>query len=263
LSVDVVHHGRSIVDTAVALAEPHASAAPGDDGWRVLFRLAAVAAMISALLIPIQIAVFLASNPPVNGTAADWFALLADDRLVGLIDLDLLLVADNVLLIPILLALFAALRRTQVSVVLVAAAFGLTSVAMYIATNPAVEMASLADAYAGAATAAERASALGAAETLLATWQGTAFHTAYLLGSVAGIAIGAIMLRSGRFGRLTAYLMILGNAVGLGLYLPEVGVYFSVVSVPFLEAWYVLVARRLFALGRAAAGPGTWKGDLE
>lgn len=250
------------MDSAVALAEPHATVAPGEDRWRVLFRSGAGAAVISALLIPVQIAVFLASNPPLDGTAVDWFDLLADDRLVGLIDLDLLLVADNVLLIPILLALFVVLRRAQASVMLLAAAFGLTSVVMYIATNPAVEMASLADAYADAATAAERASALAAAETLLATWQGTAFHTAYLLGSIAGIAIGAVMLRSGRFGRPTAYLMILGNAIGLGLYLPAVGVYVSIFSVLFLEAWYVLVARRLFALGRAAAGTGTWKGGL-
>ncbi|HEY2948976.1 MAG TPA: hypothetical protein VGJ53_11355 [Micromonosporaceae bacterium] len=161
------------MDTAVVPAESHATGALGDDRWRVLFRSGAVAAMISALFIPIQIVVFLTSDPPLDGTAGDWFALLAHDRLVGLIDLDLLLVADNVVLIPILLALFVVLRRTQASVMLLATAFGLSSVAMYIATNPAVGMASLADAYARAPTAAERASALGAAETLLATWQGT------------------------------------------------------------------------------------------
>jgi hypothetical protein len=262
------------VDTAVTLAEPRPAAAPGaaDDRWRVLFRAGGVAALLSALFIPIQIVVFVASNPPFDGTAADWFALLSDDRLVGLVDLDLLLVADNVLLIPILLALYVLLRRAQASVMLLATAFGFTSVAMYIATNPAVEMASLADTYAGAATEAERASALAAAETLLATWQGTAFQTAYLVGSLAGIAIGAVMLRSGVFGRPTAYMAILGNAIGLGLYLPEIGVYVSVFSVLFLEVWYVLVARRLFVLGRdaaggtaagrPAAGTQTWKGDL-
>lgn len=242
------------MDTAVVPAESHATGALGDDRWRVLFRSGAVAAMISALFIPIQIVVFLTSDPPLDGTAGDWFALLAHDRLVGLIDLDLLLVADNVVLIPILLALFVVLRRTQASVMLLATAFGLSSVAMYIATNPAVGMASLADAYARAPTAAERASALGAAETLLATWQGTGFHAAYLLGSIAGVAIGAVMLRSGALGRPTAYLMILGNAVGLGLYVPAVGVYISVFSVLFLEVWYLLVAVRLLALGRAATG---------
>jgi len=42
-----------------------------------------------------------------------------------------------------------------------------------------------------------------------------------------------------------------GNAVGLGLYIPTVGVFIAVFSVLFLEAWYVLIAARLYRLGRA------------
>jgi len=43
---------------------------------------------------------------------------------------------------------------------------------------------------------------------------------------------------------------ILGNAVGLGLYVPTIGVYIAVFSMVFLEIWYVLIARRLFQLGQ-------------
>jgi hypothetical protein len=218
--------------------------------WAPLYRTAAAAATISALFIPLQIVVFVLWPPPLDGTAADWFAVFDDSRLLGFLNLDLLLVADNVLLIPILLALYIALRRSQEPVMTLAAALGFTSIAMYIATNPAVAMAALSDRYADAASDAERTSALAAAESALATWQGTAFHTAYLVGSLAGIAIGVVMLRSATFGKPTAYLGILGNAVGLGLYLPAVGVYISVFSVVFLEAWYVLVAHAMMRLGR-------------
>jgi hypothetical protein len=174
------------------------------------------------------------------------FAVFDDSRRAGLLNLDLLLVADNVLLTPILQALYVALRRSQEPVMTPAAALGFASVAMYIATNPAVAMAALSDRYADAASEAERTSALAAAESALATWQGTAFHTAYL----AGIAIGVVMLRSAAFGKPIAYLGILGNAVGLGLYLPAVGVYVSVFSVVFLEAWYVLMANAMLRLER-------------
>jgi hypothetical protein len=88
---------------------------------------------------------------------------------------------------------------------------------------------------------------------VIATWQGTAFQVAYLVGSVAGIAIGAVMLRSRIFSNLTGYMAILGNAVGLGLYVPAVGVYISVFSVLFLEVWYILVARRLLQLGKGVS----------
>jgi hypothetical protein len=225
--------------------------------WTGLCLLAAV----SAALIPVQVAVFLAWPPPLDGTAADWFALLRAHRLAGLIDLDLLLVADNVLLVPMLIAFYLLLHRTRPSAMLLAAAAGATSVLLYVTTNPAVAVAGLADRHAEATTEAGRTTALTAAEGALATWQGTAFHTGYLLGSLAGITIGAVMLRSAVFSRITGYLAIGANAVGLGLYLPGIGVYISVFSVLFLEIWYVLVARRLLTLARpvtsSAAAPGT------
>ena len=85
---------------------------------------------------------------------------------------------------------------------------------------------------------------------MLATYQGTAFHVSYVLGSVAGIIIGAVMLRSNIFSRVTAYAGILGNVVGFGLYVPTIGLFLSVISGPILWIWYILIARRLLQLGR-------------
>jgi hypothetical protein len=65
---------------------------------------------------------------------------------------------------------------------------------------------------------------LVAGQAVLAAWQGTAFQVAYLVGSIVGIAIGVVMLRSDIFGKMTAYTGILGNAIGLGLYVPTIGV---------------------------------------
>ncbi len=226
--------------------------APPDRRWIILYRIGAAAAAVSALFIPIQIVVFLVWPPPLDGTAIDWFALLHNHKLAGLIDLDLLLVADNVLLVPILLALYVVLRRAHESVMTTAVALGFLGVIMYVASNPAVQMAGLADRYAAASTDGQRATAEAAGEAMLAMWQGTAFQSAYLLGSLAGILIGVVMLRSGVFSTTTAGLAILANTVGLGLYVPVVGVYIAVFSVLFLEAWYLLTARRLHQLGRGA-----------
>jgi hypothetical protein len=83
-------------------------------------------------------------------------------------------------------------------------------------------------------------------------WQGTAFHTGYFMGATAGVLLGLAMLRSGVFSRLTGWLAIAGNAVGLGLYIPTIGLYIAVFSVLFLEAWYVLIAARLYRLATLA-----------
>src|SRR5262249_44254434 len=154
------------------IASPAPAGEPTDAHWRLLYRTATAAALISAVFIPIQVAVFLIWPPPIDGTAADWFTLLRDHRLAGLIDLALLLIADNVLLIPILLALYVALRRASASIVTIAAALGFVGVMMYLASNPAAQMAALSDQYAAAATAGQRATALAAGEATLAVWQG-------------------------------------------------------------------------------------------
>lgn len=172
---------------------------------------------------------------------------------MGLLDLDLLLIADNVFLVPIFLALYVLLRRDGESVMAIATALGFLGIVFFVASNPAFEMLSLSGRYSAATTEAQRGTFLAAGEAMLATWEGTAFQTYYILGSVAGIAIGAVMVRSALFSNLTGWMAILGNAVGLGLYIPTVGVYISVFSVVFLEIWYILIARRLLQLGRRAS----------
>ena len=216
--------------------------------WALLYRVGAAAALASAVLIPIQVAVFMIWPPPLDGTAADWFALLHRNRLAGLVDLDLLLAVDNALLVPLLLALYVVLRKVHESAMTLAVVLGLVGVAMYLASNPAIQMARLSDQYAAATTDPQRTAARAAGEAVLAIWQGSGFHAAYLLGSFAGMVIGVVMLHSGLFSRTAGWLAILANGVGLGLYVPTVGVYISVFSVVFLEVWYLLVARRLVQL---------------
>ena len=213
--------------------------------WRPLHRVAATAALATAIIIPVQVAVFLIWPPPLDGTSADWFDLISRRRFAGLVDLDILLVVDNVLLIPLLVAFGVLLWRTSPTWVVLAGVTGVTAAIMAVVVNPAIGMVVLNDQYADATTDAARAAALSAGDALLATWQGTAFHTGYLLGSLAGAALGVVMLHGGPFGKLTGWMGILGNGVGLGLYLPGIGVYVAVFSVLFLEIWYILVARTL------------------
>jgi Domain of unknown function (DUF4386) len=216
--------------------------------WRPLYRAAGVAALVTAVLVPIQLVVFMAY--PFPETVTGWFQLLQDNPLAGLVDLDLLLVVDNVLLVVIALALYVALRPTSPSVATMATGLWLLAIAMFIAANPALELLALSDRFAAASSEAQRAAALAAGQALLAGWEGTAFQVGYVLGQLAGIMVGLVMLRSGRFGRAAPYTLIAGNVVGFGLYLPAVGLVISAVSGLILWAWYLLIAPRFFRLER-------------
>jgi hypothetical protein len=220
--------------------------------WKPLFRIAGAAASITAILTPIAISVFAIWPPPYEGTAQDWFAVFQDNWLLGLMSLDLPFVVINALMIPIMLALYVCLRRVSPSLMALAAAIFFVGVAAFFASNPSVEMLSLSNRYTEAATEVDRSSLIGAGEAMLATFQGTAFHVNYILAQIAGIIIGAVMLRTSLFNRWIGYLMIGGNALGFGLYVPTVGLALSAFSGVILWVWFILIARRFFQLARTS-----------
>ena len=64
------------------------------------------------------------------------------------------------------------------------------------------------------------------------------------------------MLRSDIFSRVAAYALIVGDVIGLGLYVPVIGIFLSIISVPVLWIWYVLISRRLIQLGSGVLKEG-------
>jgi len=206
-----------------------------------------MSALVTAVLIVAQMIVFITWPPP--STAIDYFKLFQDNALLGFLALDLLYVIDNVLLTPILLALYVALRRTNEPFMLIGAALGFVGIAALFASNPAANMHFLSGQYAAAATDAQRSLLLAAGEAMLAVYSGTAYHVSLILGSVALVIISVVMLQSKIFSKATAYMGVLANVLALGLYVPEVGIYILFFSVVFLLVWYILITPRLFQLG--------------
>jgi hypothetical protein len=70
------------------------SQAMPDTSWKPLDRVGGAAALVTAVLIPLQIVVFVAWPPPLEGTVSEWFTLFEDNWLLGLLSLDLLLIVD-------------------------------------------------------------------------------------------------------------------------------------------------------------------------
>jgi hypothetical protein len=236
-AIDRISTDRSRLETA-------------ESTWKSLYRMAGVAALITLAFMPVQIVVFIAWPPP--GNVIGWFTLFRTAPVVALIDFDLLLLLDNLLAIPVILALYCALRRVNEAVMALAVLAGLAGCVLLITARPVIEMVSLSDQYASAATNEQRTMLLAAGQAMLALYNGTAFNVSYIIGALAMVAISAIMLRSAIFSKATAYAGILANVIGLGLYIPTVGQFLAVLSVPFLAIWYVLIARRLFQLSTAS-----------
>jgi hypothetical protein len=221
-----------------------------DDAWKLLYRMAAVAALISVAFIVIAGIVF-AINPPPT-TIIGWFTLFNENWLLGLLDADLMMLASYVLLGLIYFALFGALRRANQPFMALGTAFAFVGCAAYFAANPAFSMLSLSNQYAAATTEAERTALQGAGQAVIANWTGSAFDVAYFLSAVAAIIVAVVMLRSNVFGKVTASA---GLAMGALSLVPAtagmVGVVFSLVVLIPTVIWFILIAWRFFQLGSA------------
>ena len=239
--------------------------------WAGLYRAGGLAALAAGLLfrrnIAAEVGLFAAEEAPV--AVSDWFALLHGNRLLGLVYLNVLDVVNYALLALTFLALYAALRRAK-SLMAIATPLALLGIGVYLASNTAFSMLSLAEQYAGATAEAERTQLLAAGQALLALNRfsspgghpGAAGYASQFLVATAGLMASVAMLRSGLFHRVTAYVGIAAAALDLAYclvyaFVPAVdSEILAVALIPaaglLLMVWHILLGQRLVRLGRAA-----------
>jgi hypothetical protein len=239
---------QTAVSRATALV-PVADAGAIDRRWIGLYRAAGAGALLTALLIPVQVVAFIVWPLP-EGGAADWFAVFRDEPIRGLVSYDLLILLEEALLIPIVLALYTLLSPRSPSLMLVTAGFWFVSIALFVGANTGFEMLTLATHHAKATDEAARAAYLATGEGMLAAYMGngTSFVVGFVLASVAGVLVGFAMLRTPVFHRLAAYAVIVANVLGFGLFLPGIGILLSLVSVVILCVWYAVIGARMIRL---------------
>jgi hypothetical protein len=251
--------------------------------WNGLYKVGSAAALVAVLifrrwlgvefLLFRRIGIIRVGPRAMPNTVLDWFMLLHAHRLIGLTLLNAFDMVNYVLVGLIFLGLYAALRRTSRSSMTLALALCFVGIAVYLASNPAFSMLTLSDQYAAATTDAQRSMLLAAGQALLALHNPNVLGQAtlsFFLVTLAGLIISTAMLSSRVFSKGTAYTGILANVFGLGYPLgvalaPSTVVLALValslsVSACFLVIWYLLIAHRLFQLGRS--GPeGRMQGE--
>jgi len=199
-------------------------------------------------LIPIQALVYIVWPPPT--TEVEYFDVFRSNPLLGLLDLDLLLVVDQLLIVVVLLALYVALRRVDASLMLIGAAAGLLGATLTIVSREAtLSMLTLSQQYALASANAERAELEAAARTLLTIYNGTSFSLGYFLSGLGLLLMSMVMLRSALFTRLTGWAGIAAGAAGLvPATMGTLGLVLSFLSLLPLIVWLLLVGRRFLRL---------------
>ena len=110
-----------------------------DSSRGTLYMAGGAAALIAAALVIVEMIGFIATGS-LPTTVEGWFALLQDNRLLGLVDLYLLEIVAWALFVPMFLALYKALKKANESYMIIATALAFVGIADYIATNAAFNM---------------------------------------------------------------------------------------------------------------------------
>ncbi|MGA8211225.1 MAG: DUF4386 family protein [Nocardioidaceae bacterium] len=218
--------------------------------WRGLLITGAWCAFASVVMILVQILIYIVWPPPES--AAGFFQLLLDNPVAGLVSLDVLYIVSNALMYVVYLALAVVLWRVSRSAVVVALAFCVVGIAVYMSTPRAVEMLALAQAYADA-DAETRTALLATGDGMLATWSGTGYDIYYYLTFVTLAVLAVLMLRSSIFSRATAVWGLVSAALmTVPTNFGAVGMAFAMASLVPFSVFAALAGRRLLQLASQA-----------
>ena len=242
------------------MSEERPSAAnPLPPTWRILCRTGGVsAAMLIVYSLATMVQLVVLGGQP--ATAVEAFRLLQDNRVLGLLRLDLPTLFAMPLYYLLFLGLFAALREADRGPVILATGLAFAGVTLVLATPSALSMLSLSDKYAAAATDQTRSQLLAAGEAILAAdmWHGTGAIIGGILLQSGAVLVSVVMLRTRVFSRTTACVGIVTHGLDLahavlGPFVPLAGVVLMAIAGPLYLAWFPLVGRRLLRLGRDGA----------
>lgn len=245
-------------------------------GWERLYRAGGGAALVAGIIfrrnLGVEIAIFSAQKQP--ATVTGWFTLLQDNRLLGLVYLNIFDLVNYALVGVMYLALYAALRRAHKSQMAISTTAALVGIAVYFASNTALSMLSLSEQYAAATSEAQRSTLLAAGQALLAlnrfsspgAQPGAGGYLSLLLIAAAGMMTSLVMLRSDVFSRVSALVGVLASGLDLAYctaYASAPTAESETLAVIFIPAagllwmiWHILVGWRLWGMGRGREREG-------
>jgi hypothetical protein len=220
-----------------------------DPRWKDLYKIG----FFACIAIPVSIALaiiayFIWPYTPGFTSVENIFVMLQNDRLAGLMSLDLMMLFIIPIMILHLLALYVALKSVNESYALIALIFGIIANILILVARPMREMVYLSNQYAAATTETAQAQYLAAGETFHAIFGGTAWLCWNIMTGVSYLVSCFLMLRSNVFSKGTAYVGIALFVVGSGIYIPMLAI-LSLVSTIASVVWFPMQARAFHRLG--------------
>jgi hypothetical protein len=230
--------------------------------WKWIYKLGAVAALIamSANLADIILG-FGGTDMVTYGTksAIEWFSIYQTSWFRGVYALGILNIVYMLAMLPVYFALFGAHFEKQAVATALTVVIFITAMAMYISNNAAIPLLVLSGKYSLASSELERNILVAAGEAVLSRGEDftAGSFTPLFLSGLAAICISIIMLRGGIFGKVHAWIGLVGFTflslfTIIATFVPALyafAFYFlGSIGGLFALSWFALTARRFFQL---------------
>lgn len=234
-----------------------------DKQWKSIYNLGGIATII--VLIGVLIDVIIGNITGGNlsalpQTAIDRFTQFHNHTFLGLYNLDLLNMINQVILIPGYFALYAAHRHVNKAYSLLALIIFLFGSIIMVANNTALPMYELSHKYFATAIESQKAFYAAAGEAMLARGAhgSPGIFIGFFIPNVAGLIMSIVMLKAGVFSKINSWMGIVGSIL-IMLYIilvnfvqgiETMATAFAMPGGLLLMAWMIMFTVKFFRLGR-------------
>ena len=187
--------------------------------------------------------------------------MLQNNRLAGLLRLDIGTLVLITLFPFVSLGFYAAMRRSRQAYAMLALFLILIGAVLGLANESAFSLVHLSDLHAEAETVAQQEQLLAAGEAVLASnmWNSSAGFLAGIFMQGGFVFISFVMLRTRGFGKATAWSGIISNGLDwlhllVGLGFPALATILLSIGGVFYVAWFILLGRDLYRFRDGGAG---------
>jgi hypothetical protein len=232
------------------------------NSWKWIYKLGAVAALTAMCANLLDILLGFGGTEMVTyGTksAVEWFAVYEESWFRGIYGLGILNIVYMVAMLPVYFALVGAHFERQAIAAAITTIIFVTAISIYVSNNAAIPMLVLFNKYALANTDLQRSVLAAAGEAALSRGEDftAGSFIAIFLSSFAAICISLVMLRGGIFGKVHAWIGIVGFTflslfTLIATFIPALYElafnFFASIGGILALSWFALTARRLFQL---------------
>ena len=189
-----------------------------DKQWKTIYKIGAVTTIIvlCGIILDMVVGTITGGNiAELPQTAIERFNQFKETPLLGLYNLDLLNILNQIIIIPSILALYAAHRNTNRPSALLSMILFLVGTTIFVTSNTALTMLDISQKYFATSSEEQRMLLAAAGEAMLAKGShgNLGVFIGFALPTFANALMSCVMLKGSIFSRANSYIGIVGNSL--------------------------------------------------